>query len=78
MIGGCYRCAEGGCTTHPGDTHGSRDGVTVRTREEILKLLADGIYPEWDGVVEVSHSWADDLMNEIEAAQTPVPAEGAD
>jgi len=41
-------------------------------------LLADGIYPEWDGVVEVSHSWADDLMNEIEAAQTPVPAEGAD
>jgi very-short-patch-repair endonuclease len=27
VIGGCYRCAEGGCTTHPGDTHGQRDGT---------------------------------------------------
>lgn len=27
MTGGCYRCAGGGCPTHPGDTHELRDGT---------------------------------------------------
>lgn len=38
MTGGCYRCVEGGCRTHPGDTHGQRYGTIARATFTLVEI----------------------------------------
>lgn len=37
--------------------------------DSLQEILDQGFNPEWDGTLEITHSWIDDFLNELEEAQ---------